>query len=65
MASIVNRPDGHRWIQFVDADGKRQTIRLGEMPAKSAAKVCTLVKELLAVKMIGDVMDRDLADRLA
>jgi integrase len=64
MASIINRPGGHRWIQFVDADGKRQTIRLGETPAKSAAKVCTRVKELLAVKMTGDTMDRDLADWL-
>ena len=65
MASVINRPGGHRWIQFVDADGKRQTIRLGEMSAKSAAKVCTRVKELLAVKMTGDTMERDLAGWLA
>src|SRR4051812_48073629 len=65
MASIINRPGGHRWIQFLDANGKRQTIRLGEMPAKSAAKVFTGVKELLAVKLTGDTMERDLAGGLS
>lgn len=65
MASIINRPNGHRWIQFVDANGKRQTVRLGEATAKTANTVCTRVQELLAVKMAGDTMDRDLAGWLA
>jgi len=65
MASIVKRPNGQRWIQFVDADGKRQTIRLVESTAKTASTICTRVRELLAVKMTGDAMDRDLADWLA
>src|SRR5688572_10780151 len=65
MASIVKRPNGHRWIQFVDADGKRQTVRLGEATVKTANSICTRVRELLAVKMAGDTMDRDLADWLA
>src|SRR5947208_2117186 len=65
MASIINRPAGHRWIQFVDADGKRQTVRLGKASAKAADKVCTRVQELLTVKMTGDTMERDLADWLA
>lgn len=65
MASIVKRPNGHRWIQFVDAEGKRQTIRLGETPAKTANTIRTRVKELLAVKMAGDTLDRDLAGWLA
>jgi len=29
MASIVNRPNGHKWIQF-RKDGKRYTVRLGK-----------------------------------
>src|SRR3954471_3538103 len=65
MASIINRPNGHRWIQFVDGDGKRQTVRLGEASAKAAAKVCTRIKELLVAKMTGDTMERDLAGWLA
>lgn len=65
MASIINRPEGHRWIQFVDADGKRQTVRLGKTPAKAAATVCSRVEDLLAAKMTGTTIDRDLAGWLA
>lgn len=65
MASVINRPGGHRWIQFVDPDSKRQTIRLGKMPKKAAETVCSRVEELLAVKMAGATIDRDLAGWLA
>lgn len=65
MASVINRPDRHRWIQFVDSEGKRQTVRLGKVPKKAAETVCTRVEELLANKLTGRVMDRDLADWLA
>src|SRR4051812_36736187 len=65
MASVVNRPGGHRWIQFVDPGGKRQTVRLGKVPAKAAATVCGRVEALLAVKMLGGVMDRELAGWIA
>ncbi len=65
MASIINRPEGHRWIQFVDAEGKRQTVRLGKTPAKAAATVCGRVEQLLSAKMTGTTMDRDLAGWLA
>ena len=61
MASIINRPAGHRWIQFVDGDGKRKTVRLGKISEKKAKTVCTRVQELLVTKMIGDSMERDLA----
>src|SRR6187401_1595848 len=65
MASIINRPAGHRWIQFVDADSKRQTVRLGKIPAKAAAAVRGRVEDLLAAKMTGTTIDRDLAVWLA
>ncbi len=65
MASITNRPDGHRWIQFCDADGKRQTVRLGKLAKKATETVCTRIEELLAVKMTGTTQDRDLAGWLA
>lgn len=61
MASVIRRPEGHRWIQFVDTDSKRQTLRLGKTPAKAAATVCGRVEELLAAKMTGTTIDRDLA----
>jgi hypothetical protein len=65
MASLINRPGGHRWIQFVDAGGKRQTVRLGKTPKKIAGNVCTRVEELLAAKITGTAFDRDLAGWLA
>ena len=65
MASIINRPEGQRWIQFVDTDGKRQTIRLGKVTAKQAAEVCRRVEELHACKVTGTAFDRDLAGWLA
>ncbi len=64
MACIINRPYGHRWIQFVDPNGKRQTVRLGKLPKKASATVCTRIEELLASKITG-ALDRDLAGWLA
>jgi integrase len=65
MASVINRPDGHRWIQFVDTDSKRQTVRLGKTTAKAAMTVRTRVEELLGAKMTGTTMERDTAAWLA
>jgi integrase len=61
MASIVNRPDGHRWVQFVDIDGKRKTIRLGRADKKTAATTCGRVESLLVAKINGTAIDRDTA----
>ena len=58
MASINNRPNGHRWIQFTDAEGKRQTLRLGKTTKKNAEEVCRRVEHLLAAKIAGDTPDR-------
>src|SRR5262245_28245421 len=65
MASIVKRPNGHRWIQFVDPDGRRQTVRLGKATAKAAAEVCRRVESLLASRMTGTPMERDVAAWIA
>jgi len=65
MASVNNRPDGHRWIQFVDPNGRRQTLRLGKANAKAAADVCRRVETLLAAAMTGTPIDRDTAGWLA
>lgn len=65
MASVINRPNGHRWIQFVGPDAKRRTVRLGKTPAKAAETVCGRVEQLLAAKMTDTAIDRDLAGWLA
>src|SRR5438067_219713 len=46
MASIIKRPNGHRWIQFTDGDYKRKTVRLGKVTAKFAQEVKTKVEAL-------------------
>ncbi len=39
MASIANDPNGRRRLQFTDANGRRQTVRLGKMPKRTAETV--------------------------
>lgn len=61
MASVINRPGGHRWIQFVDPSSKRQTLRLGKTPAKVASEVCRRVELLLTGRITGSPPDRETA----
>src|SRR5437773_2506669 len=65
MATINNRPNGHRWIQFSDPCGKRKTLRLGKATAKGAAEVCRRVELLLAARIAGTSLDRETATWLA
>jgi len=76
MASVVNRPNGRREVQFTDAAGKRQTVRLGKMPKRDAESVKTRIEHLLTAQITkrpleGDTarwvasLDDVLADRLA
>ena len=60
MASVSNRPNGHKWIQFVAPDGKRQTVRLGKCSGKAADTVRFRVECLLESAITG-AMDRDTA----
>lgn len=65
MASRINRPNGHRWIQFTDVEGKRKTIRLGKMPPKNADTIKGKVEALLACQLIGCLPDEETARWLA
>lgn len=47
MASIINRPNGHRWIQFVSSDGKHKTLRLGKTNLRAAEQHQRIVEALL------------------
>ncbi len=53
MASVVNRPNGLRWIQFTSPDGKRQTLRLGKCDRKAAESVARHVEALLEARITG------------
>jgi len=61
MASIVNRPGGHKWIQFKGLTGRRQTIRLGKVSARVAADFRRRVEYLLAAQAMGQPPDLDTA----
>jgi len=65
MASVVNRPNGRREIQFTDPSGKRKTIRLGKMPKRNAETVKTRVEHLLTSQISRQPLDGDTAKWVA
>lgn len=58
MASIQTDKNGRNRIQFYDADGNRQTLRLGSMKPKDAANVLHHVEHLLAASIAGSSVPR-------
>src|SRR5262245_1022338 len=50
MASISKDPSGNRSIQFVAADGKRRTIRLGTVNMQLAKTIKVKVEALAAAR---------------
>jgi len=75
MASITREPNGRRTIQFVGADGKRRSIRLGKCDQRTAEGIKLRVELLNAAKIAGHAdaatlewlttIGDDLADKLA
>src|SRR5262249_11705493 len=76
MASISEQPGGRRTIQFVGADGKRRSLRLGKIPQRAAEGIKRYVELLNTAAISKQPIDRDtaawvagigdwLADRLA
>src|SRR2546423_13571057 len=61
MASVINRPEGHKWVRFFNVDGKRQTIKLGVVKAKTADEVCRRVELLLEARHANTSCDRETA----
>jgi len=61
MASLSKDKNGNRTIQFVAGDRKRRSIRLGKMPAKSAATVKAKVEALNASSISGTSWDAETA----
>jgi hypothetical protein len=52
MASITTQRGGNRYIQFVDENSARKTIRLGKCDRKSAESFCRHVETLLAAATV-------------
>src|SRR4051812_42325298 len=61
MASITRETNGRRTIQFVAADGKRRTIRLGKVSQKIAEEVKGRVEHLNAAVISGCSIDGETA----
>jgi integrase len=65
MASISRDPSGNRSIQFVAADGKRKTIRLGKVNQHLADKIKVKVEVLAASVRAALPVDNETAAWLA
>ncbi|WP_145078888.1 tyrosine-type recombinase/integrase [Aureliella helgolandensis] len=61
MASVVKRPNGHKWIQFTSHSRERKTIRLGKTPMKAAEQHRSIVEHLLSHLASGLAMDPEVA----
>lgn len=57
MASITREADGRRTIQFVGADRKRRSIRLGKISQRSTEAVKFRVEQLVAAKITSHTVD--------
>lgn len=64
MASVINRPDGHRWVKFFNTNGNRETIKLGKVNSKTAMEVCRRVELLLEARISNTACDRQTAEWL-
>jgi hypothetical protein len=62
MASISTDQNGNRTIQFVAADNKRRSIRLGQVPMRAADAVRTKVEALNTAIVAKISMDRETAE---
>ena len=65
MASINRERNGRRTIQFVGADGKRRSIRLGKVSQRTAEGVKVKVEALAAAAMTGHSLDDEVSSWLA
>jgi integrase len=65
MASITREKNGRRTIQFVGADGKRRSIRLGKVSQRTAEAIKTRVELLNTARIAGHAVDGDTAGWVA
>src|SRR5262249_33601075 len=65
MASISRGPNGRRTIQFVAADGKRKSIRLGKVSQRVAEDIKVKVEPLTAAFIAGCSPENETAQWMA
>lgn len=65
MASVINRPNGHRWIQFTSGNDQRKTIRLGKLAKRDAEAIKSKVEDILSAKLSKQAIPSETAKWLA
>ena len=65
MASITRELSGRRVIQFVGADKKRRSVRLGKVSQKVAEAVKVRIEQLVSATITGHAMDDETARWIA
>src|SRR3712207_2993952 len=65
MASITREPNGRRTIQFVTADGKRKSIRLGKVSQRDAERIKLKIEFLAAAAAARLPLDSETAEWVA
>jgi integrase len=61
MASISTAANGLKTVQFVGADRRRRTVRLGKVPVKTAEEVCRRIQYLASAIAMDVATDPDTA----
>ena len=62
MATILDRGDGRRAIQFESIDGQRRTVGLGKCPKRDAESVRSYLETILTSKMSGRAVTQETAE---
>ena len=65
MASISRQPNGRKMIQFVGADKRRRSIRLGKVSMRKATAVKIKVESLVSAALSGHAVDDETLQRIA
>jgi len=61
MASVIQDPNGRKRIQFMAADGRRKTVRLGRASRRDAEQICRHIEGLVASSISGQPVSRETA----
>ncbi len=61
MASVTKRPNKHKWVQWLDSDSKRKTLRLGVCNQRDAERHCTAVESILSAQAASQSVDMETA----
>ena len=65
MATILNRGDGRRAIQFENLDGERKTLGLGKCPVKAADAIKVKLEALISCRLAQESLDSETARWIA